>query len=173
MAGVPRFNFRMAFRKAPIDRPVNCPDVAMLSRHDDAPHVVCSTISRFCRCRGIAVARDHFGGGRLLISSASDQLCLNAILRSSAIIVGGLATPQWPLATFRVSKFAAVRPGFFCDRNSPLERLRFVQQFCSISLVCRCECFFTAPLRVPRPPAGFRCPSSYHNTAQLLIQIGE
>ena len=111
MAGVPRFNFRMAFRKAPIDRPLNCPDVAMLSRHDDAPHVVCSTISRFCRCRGIAVARDHFGGGRLLISSASDQLCLNAILRSSAIIVGGLATPQWPLATFRVSKIRSGAAG--------------------------------------------------------------
>lgn len=161
MAGVPRFNFRMAFRKAPIDRPVNCPDVAMLSRHDDAPHVVCSTISRFCRCRGIAVARDHFGGGRLLISSASEQLCLlrDKVKRDPPLVRdyrgrnAGLATPQWPLATFRVSKFAAVRPGFFCERNSPLERLRFVQQFCSISLVCRCECFFTAPLRVPRPPA--------------------
>jgi hypothetical protein len=40
---------------------------------------------------------------------------------------------------------------FFCDMNSPLTRLRLVQRFCPITLVCRCERFLTAPLRVPRP----------------------
>jgi hypothetical protein len=35
--------------------------------------------------------------------------------------------------------------------NSPLERLRFVQRFCPIILVCRCERFLTAPLREKKP----------------------
>ena len=70
----------------------------MLSRHDDGPHVVCSTISRFCRCRGIAVARDHFGEACSSVARAtSSVLCgtkWNAILRSSAIIVGEMQAWQ-------------------------------------------------------------------------------
>ena len=50
-------------------------------------------------------ARDHFGEGRLLISSASDQLCLlrDKVERDPPLVRdyrgrnAGLATPQWPL----------------------------------------------------------------------------
>jgi hypothetical protein len=42
-------------------------------------------------------------------------------------------------------------PGFFCDMNSPLARLRLVQRLCPIIFVRRCERFLTAPFRVPWP----------------------
>jgi hypothetical protein len=47
--------------------------------------------------------------------------------------------------------FVFLGADFFCDINSPLARLRSVQRFWSHHLVCRCERFLTAPLRVPRP----------------------
>ena len=89
----------MTFRKAPIDRTVNCPDVAMLSRHDDGPHVVCSTISRFCRCRGmrwraITSARAACSSVAQATSSVFCGTKWNAILRSSAIIVGEMQAWQ-------------------------------------------------------------------------------